>query len=1336
MIVLFFVLIGSSNFLAAQAPLSRYQQITSTYGLPSDYVFDISFDEKGFAWLATNEGLVRYDGKNFRIYKNTKTEQEDIDWYVRHLLIQKDKIWFTLNNGQLYYLDREALDIHSFPVSYPGKSISRKYPYSFLRSDSNGNVWLGIEQTGLIKIQEDIKEVELFDSSMFPILRDCCLLDMDEDDLGNFYLATSKGLMFLSASHKTISFVGDEKQVSHKAVFSKTNSVLVDLAGFVWLGMAGDGLVKFSPESQKVETFDLLPDHEHIDGCFINQLFLGQDNQLWFHSKGALSSIRLDISPYNITSYPRGKYYDLLANKINKVVQSPNGSLWMATHGGGVNVLRREESRFLNIQFDPEFKQLFGLSIVDIVQEEGLLFLSTMEYGMMVFNENGNYKPKISKQINTGIHFNSGHRLYVEYRDYSLMIGNHEELLCYKIESQELTLLKSINYHNIDQRINSVHDVYLENEDLIWLMSDQGVFLIEDQELKKSIPTSSPVSCMIKDYRGNIWIGTDGSGIYMHQNAESSLVHYEHNNKEEKTLVGNEISTMLEDNTGVMWIGTLDGGLCFFDRNYKNFVKSVPSLNTIPNQYFSLIESNQDCLWAATSKGLYRIRLSTNEWTHFGHMQGFPSSVPHKNATYKGKDNNLLFGTESGLISFQPDRIVLADQFPSIEVTDFRIHNQSVLTNNSPYKEALLSNQEIILNPNENDFAIEFIALSIDYIDHIHYKYRMIGLDDEWLTSYHNNFTSYMNLKSGSYIFEVTCTNRDGIWNPNPIQLNILIKEAFYKQTWFRFVIPILGLLIILLISYIRIRLANRNARILSLKVEIKTKELEESNQKLLSEVEDRKSAEAEAESANKAKSEFVATLSHEIRSPMNSIIGYADVLSTVIEDEKQSHYLNSIRNSGRGLLELINDTLDLSKIEAGKLDLEYKSINIRHLIENIQQVFYLKSVEKELLLSYEIDPDIPNALVLCDTRLRQILINIVDNAIKFTEKGKVSILVKRRSPLSDQNKMDLSIEIIDTGIGIAQEQQEIIFNAFQQSEGQKYQKYGGTGLGLSICKSLMELMGGSIQLKSKAGEGTHFTLILNEVLISSEREQEKYEGSLHQLELQDQSILIVDDGKANRKIIKEFLRPTKAIILEAENGEKAIEIALEKKPNIIFLDIRMPVMSGVEAAQVLRSNPATSDIPLIAFTASISFNASSIYKNAGFDDVLLKPIQISELAEVIIEHLDIFPVEKAIIQDAITDYHKSSYENIKIIDLKSALVELDLLMDDWKYIHSNPKIESVLEFSNKIKQIGDNYGIQSIIGYYQKLNQGIESKDLNILKQDLNVYHHLLEELNAYLND
>jgi len=540
---LFFCLAYNGN---TQGQIVKYQQITTSDGLPSDYVLDIAFDKKGFAWLATSEGLVRYDGRNFRTYKKNQSKLENIDWNVRHLLILDDKIWFTLNNGDIYYLNKETLEIHFYPLALSQKNFSRNYPYKFLKSDSKGNIWLGMNNEALIKINPKQEVNEIFNADRFEILNGVSINDMDEDEAGNLYLATNKGLMLLAASHQSLFLLHELNQSSHDCISTKINSVLVDISGYVWLGLAGDGLARYSPESNQLTIVENIPDHKHIDGCFINQLLLTDSDQIWFHSNGALSFLDLDSPDLKVVNFPRLQFYDLLANSINKMVQSPNGSLWMATQGGGINILHREHARFLNIQFQPEFSQLLGVSVKGMVQENGFIFLCTEEYGFMVFTDNGAYKSELSKQINNRLDFQSGEVLYVDYQNYQLIVGDQNQLLYYQFKQEEMVLVKQISYPQINESIPSINNVFFENESQIWLFSDEGAYLLEDDQLIEHFPTLYPVTCAIKDYREDIWFGTHGSGIYIYKNREKSIVHFRHQNEFDNSLVGNEISCLLK----------------------------------------------------------------------------------------------------------------------------------------------------------------------------------------------------------------------------------------------------------------------------------------------------------------------------------------------------------------------------------------------------------------------------------------------------------------------------------------------------------------------------------------------------------------------------------------------------------------------------------------------------------------------------------------------------------------------------------------------------------------------------------------------------------------------
>jgi len=343
------------------------------------------------------------------------------------------------------------------------------------------------------------------------------------------------------------------------------------------------------------------------------------------------------------------------------------------------------------------------------------------------------------------------------------------------------------------------------------------------------------------------------------------------------------------------------------------------------------------------------------------------------------------------------------------------------------------------------------------------------------------------------------------------------------------------------------------------------------------------------AEQASRTKSEFLASMSHEIRTPMNAIIGFTDLLDELISDKKYKNYIKAIKASGKSLLTLINDILDLSKIEAGKMELRYEMVNYRDFIEEIRDIFSAKAEEKGLDIILDIQQTLPQNLLLDESRLRQVMFNLIGNAIKFTEDGYIHIYTVMRGINHEDNTVDILIGVEDTGIGIKAESQEKIFDAFIQQDGQSTKHYGGTGLGLTISRRLVEMMGGKILLDSEKGKGSVFKIFLNNIPISYGEIVGRHGTDIvfDDILFAESDIIIVDDIESNREIIRAMLNFPTLRIYEASNGEEAVRLAFEVKPDLIIMDIRMPVIDGFAATECIRSNDETKDIPIIAFTAS-----------------------------------------------------------------------------------------------------------------------------------------------------
>ena len=372
--------------------------------------------------------------------------------------------------------------------------------------------------------------------------------------------------------------------------------------------------------------------------------------------------------------------------------------------------------------------------------------------------------------------------------------------------------------------------------------------------------------------------------------------------------------------------------------------------------------------------------------------------------------------------------------------------------------------------------------------------------------------------------------------------------------------------------------------------IEIINRELEETNKGVVAlnrELEDKaiaiEKAKQEAILANKAKSEFLANMSHEIRTPMNAILGFAEILESEINDPALQDYINAISSSGKALLGIINDILDLSKIEAGKIELNYHPVNPTSLINEVSQIFKHRASEKQIEFILNVDPTIPKSIIIDDIRLRQILINLVGNALKFTDNGYVKLSVKNEFESNNGSSIDLQFIVEDTGMGIPENQIEKIFEAFEQQKNQDINKYGGTGLGLTITNRLVKMMGGIISVESTEGKGSFFKVALKNIQINKEITPEiaTAEVDVQNIHFAKSVILVVDDIKNNRTLIRTFLRNNNIEIEQAENGVEALEKIKTRKPDLILMDLKMPLMDGFEATKILKEDPDFKSIPV-----------------------------------------------------------------------------------------------------------------------------------------------------------
>jgi PAS domain S-box-containing protein len=491
--------------------------------------------------------------------------------------------------------------------------------------------------------------------------------------------------------------------------------------------------------------------------------------------------------------------------------------------------------------------------------------------------------------------------------------------------------------------------------------------------------------------------------------------------------------------------------------------------------------------------------------------------------------------------------------------------------------------------------------------------------------------------------------------------------------------------------------------------------------------------AKDEADSANRAKSEFLANMSHEIRTPMNAVIGFSDLLASEVTDKKQKSHLNAIRVAGKSLLTLINDILDLSKMEAGRLEIQYEPVNPRLIFIELQQIFSRGFAEKNLVLIMDIDKTLPKALFLDETRLRQVLLNLMGNAIKFTDSGYVKLCVKKIYTEDSKSKVDLIIAVEDSGIGIPSDQQVLIFESFGQQDGQSTRKYGGTGLGLTITKRLVEMMNGQISVKSVPGKGSRFEIALHQVKVAATQPAVRPDNTfdLNNTTFEKARVLVVDDIESNRELIKNYLSKVNLEVNSAENGQMALQFVEEYHPALILMDIRMPEMNGYEACAHLKDNPNTADIPVIALTASATLGTTTQIEAHGFDGYLPKPVNISKLLSELSHYLKYTKKAVADVPKVATtevDITLNPAEIANLPELRNKLKQEVIPL--WEKTSTGIKLGVVAELAEKMITLGNEHNIPVFIRYGEPLLESTKTFKVAYIQKAVKEFPVLIKPL------